>query len=415
MSFLDRFRRSTPIPEQTKQAVDVNSPVFLEWMRAGGSTGTVSAETAMRLSTVYACIKVISETIKTLTCHLYKVNDGVATMQVGAPLYNLISRRPNDLQTSGEWWEYHVAQMCLRGNSYAYITRTEDRTRVVDLLPLSADSVQPRLNSANQLSYMVTVGDPNKGTQRSFIARPNEILHFKLLTLDGVNGLSPISYNASLLSSAIHARDHALTVFTNGGTPRGVLKTEGTLSDEAFANIKASWDAAHSGTENANRIAILEAGLEFQPVSMSPADVQLLEARKMSRSEICGIFRVPPHMVGDLERATFSNISHQSLDFYKSTIAPWLHGFQQRLNYTLLGTTTQEFRFDVTELIRGDLQSEVTAYKSLLEIGVMNPNEVRARLGMNPRDGGDEYVSATNNLAFGDDPKTEEKPPEEPK
>ena len=143
---------------------------------------------------------------------------------------------------------------------------------------------------------------------------------------------------------------------------------------------------------------------------MSPADVQLLDARKYSRTEICGMFRVPPHMVADLERATFSNIEHQDLQFYKATILPYLTNIEARLNKTLLGVNTQFFKFDVGGLLRSDLTTRVNAYKELIASGVMSPNEARDRLDMNPREGGDDFITQTNNLQFEDnaDPKKEE-------
>lgn len=190
---------------------------------------------------------------------------------------------------------------------------------------------------------------------------------------------------------------------------------DGTLSDDAYTNLKDSWESSHGGTRNANRVALLEAGVKFEPISMSPGDVQLIETRKMSREEICGMFRVPPHMVADLSRATFSNISEQNLEFYRAAISPYLNALETRMNYQLLGDSTREFRFDVSNLIRGDFTGEVDAYKKLLEIGVMSPNEVRARLDMNPREGGDHFVSDSNNLTFGDEnPEPEQEPEPEP-
>jgi HK97 family phage portal protein len=320
-------------------------------------------------------------------------------VKVDNKLHSLVADAPNDFQTAQEFWAQQVTNVCLRGNSFNYVTRTQSG-KVIEIVPLPVDACTINIQAQNRITYTITLGEGDQ--TRSFIAQPENILHFKNLTLDGIQGVSPIAYNGALLSNALEARDHANSVYTNGATPRGVLQTEGVLSDEAYENIKASWGASHGGSSNANKVAILESGLEFKAVSMSPADVQLLESRKYSRSEITGMFRVPPHMIGDLERATYSNIGHQSLDFYKSAIAPWLAQFESRLNFSLLGTNSNCFRFDVSELIRGDIETEVSSYRSLLEMGVLSPNEVRAKLGMNPRDGGDEYVTQSNNLTFGD-------------
>ena len=394
---------------KTKQSYDFNSPAFLELMRSGGHSGPVSPDSAMRLSTVYACVKVLSDTISTLPLYLYN-KKGESREKADNRLATLLHGAPNSFQTSSEWLQLQVTNICLRGNSYSYIVRTGDG-RVVELLPLPSDAVSVNVTAQNTVEYQIELGQ--EGNTRTITAQPSEVLHLKNLTLDGINGISPIAYNSELLSSAINARDHSNSVFTNGATPRGVLETDGILSDEAFENLKSSWSAAHGGTANANKVAILESGMTFKPVSLSPADVQLLDSRKYSRSEIAGMFRVPPHMIGDLERATYSNIGHQSLDFYKSAISPWLTQFESRLNFSLLGNSMSCFRFDIAELIRGDVEAEVASYRSLVEMGVLSPNEVRAKLGMNPRDKGDEYVTQSNNLQFGDEDNPADKDPKQ--
>lgn len=399
-------------PQQKNVAYSMDSPALMEMMMRGDkpSLTSVSSEHAMRLSTVYSCIKVISETVSTLPCQLFKLTtDRLSkTHQYNDSLHNLVSRTPNDWQTAQEFWQMQVVNLCLRGNSYSYLVRGESG-RVVALHPIPVDSVSVHIEAQNRITYHVTIGE--KGRQRTEVFQPVEILHFKSMSIDGITGLSPISYQGNLLGSAIEQRDHSSSVFANGTTPRGVLLVDGTLSDEAYDNLKRSWESSHGGKSNANRVALLEAGVKFEPISMSPGDVQLLETRKMSREEICGIFRVPPHMVADLSRATFSNIEEQSLDFYRSAIYPYIKTFESRLNYSLLGDSTREFKFEVADLLRGDFAGEVDAYRKLLEIGVMSPNEVRTRLDMNPREGGDEFISASNNLTFGSDGEEEPEPP----
>ena len=404
------FRKSAP---QQKNAYSLDSPALLDMMLRADKPGlsAVSSEAAMRLSTVYACIKVLSETVSTLPCHLYRLSADrmTRTHAYNDILHTLVMRAPNDWQTAQEFWQMQVVNLCLRGNSYSYIVRGESG-RVVALHPIPVDSVSVHVEAQNRITYNVTIGE--KGRQRTEVFAPQEILHFKTMSLDGITGISPISYQGHLLGGAIEQRDHSNSVFANGSTPRGVLQVDGTLSDDAYNNLKESWEGAHGGRGNANRVALLEAGVRFEPISMSPGDVQLIETRKLSREEICGIFRVPPHMIADLSRATFSNIEEQTLDFYRSAIYPYIRGFETRMNYSLLGDSTREFRFEVGELLRGDFAGEVEAYKKLLEIGVMSPNEVRHKLDMNPREGGDEYISGSNNLTFGAE-EEEQAPPQE--
>lgn len=393
------WNRKAQAAEQKSYSLD--SPALMELIRGDNpSMSAVSPETAMRLSTVYSCIKVLSETVSTLPCHLYKLSqDRVTKSHLWTDImHSLVHRSPNDWQTAQEFWQMQVVNLCLRGNSYSYIVRGESG-RIVGLHPIPVDSVSVNIEHQNVITYNVTIGD--KGRDRTMVLAPDDVLHFKGMTLDGIKGISPIAYQGSLLGGAIEQRDHANNVFSNGSTPRGVLQVDGTLSDDAYKNLKESWDSAHAGTRNANRVALLEAGVKFEPISMSPGDVQLIETRKLSREEICGIFRVPPHMIADLSRATFSNIEAQGLDFYKSAISPYLKAFENRMDHQLLGDSTRCFKFDVSELIRGDFTGEVEAYSKLLTMGVMSPNEVRARLDMNPREGGDDYVSDSNNLTFG--------------
>lgn len=409
------WNRKSEAAAQKAITYSLDSPALMELIMRGEkpSLSAVSPEMAMRLSTVYACVKVLSETVSTLPCHLYKLAQDRSSRshQWTDIMHSLVYRAPNDWQTAQEFWQMQVVNLCLRGNSYNYIVRGESG-RVVALHPIPVDSVSVDIQAQNRITYQVTIGE--KGRERTMMLQPDEVLHFKGLTLDGIRGISPISYQGHLLGGAIEQRDHANNVFANGSTPRGVLQVDGTLSDDAYKNLKESWESAHGGTRNANRVALLEAGVKFQPISMSPGDVQLIETRKLSREEICGIFRVPPHMIADLSRATFSNIEAQGLDFYKSAISPYLKAFESRMNFQLLGDSTREFRFDVSELIRGDFKGEVEAYTKLLEIGVMSPNEVRARLDMNPREGGDEYVSDSNNLTFGNNNQQEDQPDGEP-
>ena len=408
------FTQKPPAAKSASYSLD--SPALMNLMMRGEATSlnAVGPDTAMRLSTVYACIKVLSETVSTLPCHLFKLSDDRATKSHawGDALHSLVNRSPNDWQTSQEFWQQQMVNLCLRGKSYNYIVRAGSSGRVVAIHPLPVDAVSVNVYAQNRIEYSVTVGE--KGEQRSEVFQPDEILHFKTMSMDGIRGVSPISYQGHLLGGSIEARNHANNVFANGSTPRGVLMVDGTLSDEAYANLKESWSSSHAGTQNANKVALLEAGVKFEPISMSPGDVQLIETRKMSREEICGMFRVPPHMVADLSRATFSNITEQSMDFYRSAISPYLKTFESRMNFSFLRDSTREFKFDVSELIRGDFSGEVDAYKKLLEIGVMSPNEVRGRLDMNPRDGGDDFVSDSNNLTFGDEAEGTPDEPEQP-
>ena len=389
-------------------SLPLDSPQLAQYLVGKNVAGqTVNQEQAMRLSTVYACSKILSETISTLPVHLYRRVGDKSEMHAAAPLHDLILHSPNDFQTGPEFFQYVMMCLLMEGNFYGYVNRTSSG-KVVEILPLQPENVTIRQDQQFNIIYQVQF---DNGKQD--VLDNNQILHIKGMSLDGVRGISPIKYNAEAIGSSMAARDYASNVFGNDATPRGILGTDGILTDDAYENIRQSWQASHQGVQNAHRIAILEQGLKFTPLSMSPADVQLLDARKYSRTEICGMFRVPPHMVADLERATFSNIEHQDLQFYKATILPYLTNIEARLNKTLLGVHTQHFKFDVGGLLRSDLTTRVNAYKELIACGVMSPNEARDRLDMNPREGGDDFITQSNNLQFENQNEEAAKPKKE--
>lgn len=370
------------------------------------TSGTVSVDDAMRLSSVYTCVKIIAETIGTMPCYLHARSGDkgeISEWNVDNPLFDVIADRPNHFQTAPEFWMYVTASLLLHGDFYARIVRVGNNRRVHSLLPIASEMVQPRLTSNYEVQYLVD-GKPVKA---------DEILHIKGLSLDAMNGTSVIQYNASTINAGRYARDFSNTVFTNNGTPRGILSTDAVLNDESYENISSSWNENHQGVDNWNKVAILEQGLKFTQISLSPADAELILSQKYTRSEIAGMFRVPPHMIGDLERSTNNNIEHQSLEFFRDAIAPWLKLIESRLNFQLLGTRANFFKFDTDALIQGDTKGQVDLIHKLVTIGVINPNEGRQRLGLNPREGGDEYIVQTNNLSFDDEDKDPEKEPNE--
>lgn len=401
MAWGSGLRGSGATPVTTKStALDINSPRLLEAIRGGGVG--VSADSAMRVSAVYSCVKVLSESISTMPVNLYSIQADGSKEHKPSKLDRIVSIAPNEAQTSAELWSYVVTSLALYGNAYLYMTKTSKG--VIELLPVPANTVSVDVDG-NRVSYSVTIGEGVNAKTMRLTSR--ELLHFKGLTLDGYRGISPISYNSALIGGEKASIDFSNRIITEGATPRGVLEIDGQLSDDAFDNLRESWNGAHGGTNNGTRVALLESGVTYKPISLSPNDIQLMESRKYSRSEIAGIFRVPPHMIGEMSQATFSNIADQSKSFYRYTLAPWLHAIEQRLNHTLAGPG-ECFRFDIDGLVRPDLATESESYSKLISMGVLNPNEVRERMGLGPREGGDDYISQTNNLSFGETEATPE-------
>lgn len=354
---------------------------------------TVTAETAMRCLAVFACVKVLAETIAQLPLSVYKRRaKGGADEDTAHPLYPLLHDAPNQWQTSFEWREMAMGHAALRGNTYAYISR-DHMGRVLELLPLHPERVQVQQLPDWSLAY--TIQRPG-GVPLP--AKASEILHLAGLSTNGVYGLSPIAQAREAVGLSLAAEMHGAQLFGNGARPGGVLTHPKTLSKEAQANLKATWNAAHAG-ENRLGTAILEEGMKWEQLGMTSEDAQFLETRKYQRAEIASLFRVPPHMIGDLERATFSNIEHQSIAFVVHTMMPWVKRWEQRLNRQLLSDAdrrTHFVRFNVDGLLRGDTQTRYAAYGVAITNGWMSRNEVRALEGLNAADGLDEYLTPLN-------------------
>jgi HK97 family phage portal protein len=351
----------------------------------------VTTANALQISTVYQCVRVLSESIGMLPFFLMTDNGEGKDKAKNHPLYRLLKTAPNDYQTAQEWKELVIAHLCLLGNHYSYINKVNGK--VVELLPLSPSAVMPKLRDDYTVEYQVSF---KNGTVRTL--EQSEILHFKLFSTDGLNGLSPISMGRNALGLLKATEAHGSSLFKNGANPFGGFKTDKNLTDKQFDDLKKQL-AEHQGSGNGFKPLILEGGLEWVQVAITPENAQFLETRKFQRSEICGLFRVPPHMIGDLERATFSNIEHQGLEFVTSSLMPYLTRIENRANVSLLTADEQvnyEFKFNVNALLRGDMQSRAEFYTKQLQNGALSPNEIRAKEDMNPREGGDIYLTPLN-------------------
>ncbi len=382
---------------------------YIAWAFGGGASASgivVNPQTAMQASTVYACIQVLAQSIAMLPCTLYQqATDGSKKTAMNHDLYRILREQPNDWQTSIEFFEMLVASLCLRGNAYAYVNRTKSG-RVVELLPLHPDMVRVSMGQGFRLEYQVTLPD---GSFKSLV--PGELFHVRGLTLNGWLGVSPIAYARESIGLALATEKFGGQLFRNGAKMGGVLEHPGKLSEESYNRLKNSFDEAYSG-DNAHKTALLEEGMKFSKVSMTADDSQFLETRKYQRSEIASIFRVPPHMIGDLEKATFSNIEQQSLEFVTFTLMPWLTRFEKAICRDLL--TPQErkeysVKFNVGSLLRGDAKARSEYYHAGILDGWMTRNEARSaesELGnvLNPIAGLDIPLMPLNMTDGTDDP-----------
>jgi HK97 family phage portal protein len=359
----------------------------------------VTPTRALQYAAVFSCVRVLAESVGQLPLQLYERRGREKVKAIDHPLYQLLHVAPNDHTTAQEFWEWVISCLALRGNAYAQIVRIRGGARVAELIPWQPGAVTPRQDPQTlEVSYDVTLGG---GQRETFPAR--DVLHIKLFPIGGIVGASPIAYARNAIGLAIATEQHGAGLFGNGASPGGVLYTDQVLGDGRKL-LQDAWNDAHRGSENAGKVAVLERGLKWQSISMPSTDAQWLEGRKYQRSEIAGIYRVPPHLIGDLERATFSNIEHQALDFVVHALMPYLTRIEQRISLQLL-TPSERGRlyakFSVGGLLRGDMNARAQFYTRMVQNGAMSPNEIRELEDMNPRDGGDVFLTPANMLIDG--------------
>jgi HK97 family phage portal protein len=370
----------------------------------------VTPERAMSLSAVFSCVRVLAESVGQLPVHLYEEKGREKQKTKDHPLYDLLHFAPNKFQTAQEWREQLVAYLGLWGNAYFRIVRAgpTKRLRPAELLPLHPEAVSPQYDAARgEVFYRVALAGGGEDVLSTV-----EVMHIPLFTLGGTRGVNPIQYAREAIGLGIGAETFGAKMFANDARPGGVLQHPKVLSEPSYNRLKSSWEERHQGADNANKVAILEEGATWQSIGFPAKDAQFLETRKHQRSEIAGMYRVPPHLIGDLDKATFSNIEHQSLDFVVRGLMPYVTRIEQRIIFHLL--TPEERRryfprINVAGLLRGDMQARAAYYHSLVQDGAMSPNEIRDLEDMNPREGGDVYLTPLNMAVNGKPPgETEE-------
>lgn len=360
----------------------------------------VTPTTAMQMTAVNACVRVLSESVAQLPLNTYKLEpDGNKTKDYEHPLYFLLHDEPNPEMTSFVFRETLMAHLLLWGNAYAQIIR-DGMGRVTALYPLIPDRMTVKRNDSGQIyyEYNYTSDDAMQHSFKTIQLPPRQVLHIPGMGFDGLVGMSPISYARNAIGMAMAAEESGAKFYSNGSQVSGVLEVPTVLSDDAYKRLKESWNAKYNGSNNAGKTAILEQGTKFTQMTVNPADAQFLETRKFQIDEIARIYRIPPHMIGDLEHATFSNIEHSALEYVKYTLEPWLIRWEQALSRCLLSPKEKQdgvfFKFNVDGLMRGDYQSRMQGYATGIQNGFMSPNDVRELENMDriPDElGGDKY------------------------
>jgi HK97 family phage portal protein len=388
MGFFDKiFNRNKPNKAMTGKPGWPFSFLF-----GGTAAGKyVNETTAMQTSAVYACVRILAEAIASLPLHVYeREGDGGKKLQITHPLYKLLHDEPNKEMTSFIWRETIMSHVLIWGNAYSQIIRG-GHGHPIALYPLLPDKMVVERNANGDLVY--TYYRDEHGPVK--LSR-EQVLHIPGLGFDGLVGYSPIAMAKNAIGMALATEEYGAKFFGNGANPSGVLEHPGTIKD--VERVRESWNEKFGGTANAHNVAVLEEGMKFHQISIPPEQAQFLETRKYQISEIARIFRVPPHMVGDLDKSSFSNIEQQSLEFVMFTLNPWIRRFEDSLSQGLLLPSEKGrllIRFNVDGLLRGNYESRMKGYAIGRQNGWLSANDIRSLEKMNllpTEKGGDLYM-----------------------
>ena len=360
---------------QSQQMKDFIKGVDVDNQLGNCNSGVrVDEESSMRTSAVYACVKILAETVASLPLHLYKKGtNGKNEFADQHPLFSCLYETPNDEMTSFEFREIMMTSLLLYGNAYARIIRKQGHvTELWYLKPQYMTVERDTITGKIKYTYSDDI------TNKTYVYKPKQIFHIKGLSIDGVKGLSPIAQAREAVGLSLATEEYGAKFFGNGARPGGVLEHPGILKDPE--KLRESWNQVYQGTRNSHKVAVLEEGMKYHSIGIAPEDAQFLETRKYQVNEICRIFRVPPHLVGDLERATFSNIEHQSIEFVQHTIRPWIVRWEQAIARALLSAEERTIyfaRFNVDGLLRGDYKSRMEGYAVGRQNGWLSTNDIR--------------------------------------
>ena len=378
---------------------------FSQWMssmvgRTAKSGVLVTPETAIAVAAVRACVTLLAESVAQLPCELYRRDGDKRERATDHPLYDLIHNQPNQKDSAFEFNEQRMGHLGLRGNSYSLIDR-DGAGYITELIPVNPDKVAV-LKGPDGLPYYQLLGEGNK------ILSMRQVHHVKAFSLDGFVGLSPIQTNADTIGLTMAVDEHASRVFANGTTLSGVIESPtGGAKFESQAKLDAflnKFVERHSGLRNAFSVALLQEGMQYKQLAMNNEQAQLLESRKFGISEICRLYKVPPHMIGDLERSTNNNIEHQGLQFVIYTLLAWLKRIEGAMMRDLLLPSERRdlyIEFNVSGMLRGDQKSRYESYALGRQWGWLSVNDIRRLENLSPVAGGDIYLTPLNMIQTG--------------
>ena len=329
----------------------------------------VNERTAMQTTAVYACVRILAEAVASLPLHVYEYqDDGGKKLVHDHPLYYLLHDEPNPEMTSFVFRETLMSHLLIWGNAYAQIIR-DGAGRVLGLYPLLPDKMEVQRDDKGNIYYVYSRNSDENPMFKEYgniKLKAEDVLHIPGLGFDGLIGYSPIAMAKNAVGMTLACEEYGASFFANGANPGGVLEHPGVLKDPS--KVRESWNSVYRGVSNAHKIAVLEEGMKYQQIGIPPEEAQFLETRKFQINEIARLYRIPPHMVGDLDKSSFSNIEQQSLEFVKYTLDPWVIRWEQSLQRSLLlpGEKGKYFiKLNVDGLLRGDYQSRMNGYAAV--------------------------------------------------
>ncbi len=377
---------------------------LVDYFGGGGDTNAgreVSEDNALAMSTVYACVTLISETIASLPLRLYRKTDDGGREPVPGQVDDTVNTRPNQEMTSFDWRNAAVGHLLLWGNCYGLIER--DRLgRLLAIWPIVPHRVAVKRKNG-RIIYRITASD---GRVRDY--RADDIFHVKAFGYNGLVGQSVISFTREAIGLGLAAEEFGARFFGSGANPGLVLEHPARLSDEALKHLRESTERGYSGLGKSHKLMIVEDGMKATRVTIPPSDSQFIELRGFQREEICQIFKVPPHMVGLVTKSTSwgSGIEQQQIGFVVNTLRPWLVRWEQAMNKALLADSQRErglfFEHRVEGLLRGDIKTRYDSYRIARQWGWLSVNDIRRLENMEPVEGGDQYLSPMNMVPLED-------------
>jgi HK97 family phage portal protein len=382
------------------------------WTSAGAPVNTMpgvfgispAANLAMSSAAVWACCRLISTSIAALPTDLFKITPEGKVRADNHPLYAMLTQTPNPSMPLQQWIQPTLLGLLLYGNSYTWVDRVGDE--VVGIWPLNPARVHLVLMLDGTFRYYYS---DFRGKFNVF--REEEIIHFRLFTMDGYFGLPVLIYHQMTIGLQAASTTYAYALYNNGGQPGGALEYPGVLKKDQVDRIRDSWTNIHSGPANAGRLAILEEGMKYTPIGIPPEQLQYIQEQKFSVEQIARIFGVPPHLIGAMDKPTYASVEQQSIEFVRYTLYPYVRVLEQAVDKALLDPTKYAYKFNLNAFERGDISTRYNSYATGRQWGWLSVNDVRTMEDMNTIEGGDDYLTPLNMISV---PVGQQPPPPAP-